>query len=303
MGGGGNPLEDLGDAVGDVFESVGNAVQDTGEFVGNVVQGTVNSVVNVAEGAISGDWNKFRDGVIGVVSTAVAVTAIVVGVASGNYLAVAAGTTMLDAQYNKGKILGNVIHTVGDAEHDVFGTNNINNAAYEIQAVITVAASFYGTSVAMGPLMELTGLGAMAAAVPEALKTAIAYAYTGYQLYDAYYQIQATKEYWEAQLAEYQRQMQLWLAKAEAAKDQWFDLMMDYDMRQRVMPGGDLYNGGAGSYYYSPTQPHEPCKYLLSMTGEADAEMDNAITGRGSHNLAGGQNYLNNLEGGIRWPK
>lgn len=306
MGGGGGFLGGIGDAIGDVFEGagkvlgqVGNAVADVGEFVGNVVGGTIQNAIGIAEGIVTGDWNKVRDSVIGTVTTVVAVGAIVVG----GVLGVAAGVTMLDAQHNKGKILGNVIATAGDAEHYLFGTNNINNAAMEIQVAISFAASVYASYVVMPMLLDATGISGAMAAIPAEITNAAQVAYYSYDIYNTVNGVIQMREYYEAQLAEYERKMREWLAKAEAAKEQWFGVMTDYDMRNRIMPGGDLYNGGAGSYYYNPTAPHEGGRWLLSMEAGNDGELDEMIMGRKQNYLAGGQGYYTTIEGEIKWPR
>ncbi len=274
-------------------DPVSKAVDSAANFVGNVVTGVVRNTGHIIHGAVSGNWNEFRDGVIGNVQTAVAVAAC----AFGGPWGCAAAVVMLDAQYNKGEVTGNIVKTAGGIEHDVFGTDNINDNAAAIQATITVAASIYGGIVGGAGLMKLAGLSADTISIIKNIAN-IKAAYDGYEAIES---IQAMKDYWEAQLAEYSKQIQEMLSQASAASEQWFSMMTDTDTRQRVMAGGDLYNGGAGSYYYIPSRPHEPAKYLLTMPFGSDTDMDAVITGRSSNDMAGGQSYLYNIDGGIKW--
>lgn len=298
--GGGNPISDVANAVSGVFKSVGQAVSDVVDFGIHVVEGSIKNTTGVIGGIIEGDWNKVVTSAIGLVQTGIAVAAI----ASGGW-GIAAGATMLDSQYNNGKILGNVIREAGRLETDIFGTKNIQNAAMEIQAGLTVLASIYGSYVGVEYLGTFSAVAELQAAIPTEIQNIIniaGYAKSAYAVYDAYNSVVELKAEWEALIAEYERQLQLYLQQAVAAKEQWFDMMTDYDIKNRIMPGGDLFNGGAGSYFYTPTSPHEGAKYMLGMMSDADSSMDDAITLRSQNKQAGGQSYQYTIEGGIKWP-
>lgn len=116
--GGGNPISAVTNAVSGVFKSVGQAVSDVVDFGIHVVEGAIKNTTGVIGGIIEGDWNKVVASASGTVQTAIAVAAI----AFGGLVGIAAGVTMLDSQYNNGKILGNVISEAGRLETDIFGT-------------------------------------------------------------------------------------------------------------------------------------------------------------------------------------
>lgn len=296
----------MGGFVGDVFDSVTDVfedavdivkkaadelveiVSDVGEFVGNVVEGVVDNAIGMVKGAITGDWVEFRDSALGIVTTAVAITAIVIGVLLtplnpmvGGFL-IASGVTMLDAQYNEGQLLARVIHYAAEIESAVAGTNYIETYAAEVQMLITVAATLYAGYYATPVLMDVSGLSAQLAQWKTQLEFLQYYGGMGYGTYQVYGAIQSIKDaqaYWEAKLREAEEYYRNLIAKAEAAKNQWFDMFTNPDLINRIQAGGDLFIMGAAHPLWSQTSVAEP-RYALGLIDTSDPEMDKLIGNR-----------------------
>ena len=290
MAGGGGGVGGIADAIGDIF-------QESIELVPKVLGGFAKSVAGIVSGAMEGDWSKTTRSIVSVVQTVAAVFAIVYG----GPLGAVAGTAVLDAQYNNSKLTSTTVKGIGAVETAVVGSKLITEYSAEITAVVTTISSLYVGYVGMSAMMDITGIGGYVDAIPSELKTAYELYFGAQDIYSSYQSIAATREYWEAALSEYYKRV---LAQAEAAraqKEQWFSLFSDYDSIGRIMPGGDLYNGGAGSYFFTPTSPHESARYMLSIEYTGDTLMDESVTGRIENRYAGGQSYLNQIEGTIKW--
>ena len=291
MGGGGG-LGGVVEAIGDIFNS---AV----DFVTSVVGGFVKAVGGVIMGVIEGDWSKVVRSVTTVVMTIIYVVAIIYG----GVLGAAAGIAALDALYNDAKLTKSIVKTAGAGEKALFGTDVIDSYATEITAIVSFTAAMYAGYVGGSILFEVTGIGSMMEAIPSELTSAIDL-YLGVQdTLAAYNSIGATKAYYEALLAEYHKKIMVELSAARAQKELWFSLMSGYESKNRIMPGGDLFNGGTGTYFFNPTSPHENARYMLAIPYGGDATMDESLTGRVENRHAGGALYLNQVEETIKWPK
>lgn len=256
--------------------------QLTGGLLYNAMIGTIGNVAGVLEGAVTGDWTKLRDSTMGVVTTAVAVTAIMAGTVTGQWWAVAAGVTVLDAQYNQGELLRRTIDIAAGIETAVFHTNYIDTYATEVQMLVTVGASLYAGYTGMPYLIDVSGIAAITAkwsAELAVIQNIVGSGYGVYQIYSAVAAIRASQGYWEEQLRAYEMALREWMAKAEAARNQWFEVMTNPDLINRVMPGGDLYSMGAGHDLFSVTSVAEP-RYALGLIDESDSEMDRLMNNR-----------------------
>lgn len=256
--------------------------QLTGGLIYNTVMGTIDNISGVAQGAVTGDWVQLRNSALGVTTTAIAVAAIVVGVITGQWWAVAAGVVVLDAQHNQGELLRRTIDIAAGIETAVSNTHYIEEYAVEIQMLLTVAASITAGYFGGGALMDWSGL---SAAMVQWKDTIVLIQYYGgigygtYQIYSAVASIRASQAYWEEQLRAYENQLREWMTKAQAAREQWFNMMTNPNLINRIMPGGDLYSMGAGHALFSVTSVAEP-KYALGLSDESDSEMDRMMNNR-----------------------
>lgn len=301
------------DATSDIVNTSSNAIKDItqfsldtsgisyvddkllGGFIQNVSMGVVDNANMFAQGVIAGDWTQVRDGGLGLVTTVVAVIAIVVGafltifgIPIGPWM-MAAGFIVLDAQYNEGKVLGKVINIAADVETAVFNTHYIEEYAVEIQMLITVAATMYAGYVAGPFIANFTGISAVAQQWSFELNM-IQAGYGGYQTYMAVQLILDSQAYWKAKLAEYEAEIKQWMSQAQAARNQWFDMMTNPDLINRIQAGGDLFNMGAGHDMFSITSVAEP-RFALGLIDKSDPEMDRMINNRYFAQLAGNDGF------------
>lgn len=257
--------------------------QLTGGLIYNTIQGTIGNIAGTLQGAVEGDWTKFRDSALGILTTAVAVSAIVAGTVTGQWWAVAAGVTVLDAQYNQGEMLRRTIDIAAHIETAITGTHYLEEYAVEIQMLISVAATlgagYVGAPYLYNDVLNIPAITAQWAAELEAMRQVISSGYGLYQIYSAVVSIQASQVYWEEQLREYERQLREWMAKAQAAKDQWFNMMTNPNIINRIMPGGDMFNLGSGHDLWSVTSVAEP-KYMLGIIDTSDTDMDRLMNNR-----------------------
>lgn len=297
-------FEDIVDVVSDAADDLVSLVENTaklivdtgltvtgmkwvdekiaGGLMYNTYMGTIDNIAGIGHGTLTGDWTQFRDGALGVLATVVAVSAIVAGTVTGQWWAVAAGVAVLDAQYNEGEMLRRAIAITAHIETAVTGTHYIEEYALEIQMLITVSASIGAGYVGMPYLADISGISALTAqwaAELEMMRQVVGTGYGVYQIYSAVALIQASQAYWEEQLRAYEKQLREWIAKAEAARNQWFEMMTNPDLINRIMPGGDLYMMGAGHDLFSVTSVAEP-RYALGLIDESDSEMDRLMNNR-----------------------
>lgn len=313
----GGVASDFGDAIKDGFSKIvdvaSEAIKDItkysmdiggitylddkllGGFIQNVSFGVVDNANMFAQGGITGDWTKFRDGLLGLATTVVAGIAIVVGafltafgIPIGPWM-MAAGFVVLDAQYNEGELLRGAINVAAGVETAVFNTHYIEEYSVEIQMLITIASTIYAGYVAGPFIADFTGISTITQEWAMELSMLEA-GYGGYQTYMAVQSILDSQAYWKAKLAEYEAAIKKWMAEAQAAKNLWFDMMIDPDMINRVMAGGNLFSMGAGHPLWSPTSVAEP-RLSLGLIDKGDAEMDRMINNRYYAQLAGNNGF------------
>lgn len=277
-------FEDVVDVVSKAVKEVVEIVEDVGRFVGNVVEGTVENAIGMVKGAVTGDWVEFRDSALGTITTALAVVAIVVGAFLSvmgvpiGPLILAAGIIVLDAQHNEGRLLARAIHYAAEIETAVIGTNHIETYAAEVQMLITTASMIGVSYYAGGYLSDISGL----TSAMQGWTTQIAVLQASYGSYQTYMAIQSIKDsqaYWEAKLREAEEYYRNLIAKAQAARNMWFDMFTDPQMVNRIQAGGDLYSMGAGHPLWSMTNVAEP-RYALGIIDTSDNEMDKLINNR-----------------------
>lgn len=274
--------------------------QLTGGLISNTINGVIDNVAGIVHGAVEGDWTKFRDSAIGTVTTAVAVAAIAAGAVTGNWWAVAAGVTVLDAQYNQGETLHRMISIAGNIEHAVFNTNYIESYANEIQALITVGASIYAGYSGTPSLIDISGIGELTArwAVQlQMMQTYIGSGYGLYQIYSAVASIRASQEYWIDQLRQAEEYYRNLMEQTQQAREQWFSMMTDPDVINRILPGGDMFFMGSGHDLFSITDVAEP-KYALGMIDRSDPEMDRLINNCYGMFMPGTDDFIKYNNGG-----
>jgi hypothetical protein len=281
--------DDIVNVVDNVVDGVVDGVVDVGKFLVNVVDGVVDTATHIVHGVVTGDWVEFRDGVVSAVTTAVAVAAIVVGVLNGNVALIAAGFVMLDAQYNEGKLLAKVIHYAAEIEQATTKTSYIEEYAVEIQGIITVVAALYAGYTTAPYIWEFTGLSTATAQWATELNVLEA-GYGGYQTYMAIQAIKDSQDYWKAQLREAEEYYRKLIAQAQAAKEQWFGMMTDFDLINRIQAGGDMFTMGAGHDMFSMTSVAEP-RFALGLIDKSDSEMDKLINNRYFAQSAGSDGF------------
>jgi hypothetical protein len=277
-------FNDIVDVVSKAAEEIVDVVEAVAQFAINVHVGVVENAVAMVSGAIQGDWTQFRDAGLSTVTTAVAIAAIVVGgfltlfgIPIGP-LILAAGIITLDAQHNDGKLLSRVINYAAELEKVTLKSNYIEEYASEIQMLITTAAIVGASIYGGGYLSDISGLSSAMASWSTQIAVLNA-SYGTYQIYMAIQSIKNSQAYWEEKLREAEEYYRKVIAQAQAAKDQWFDMMTNPDMINRIQAGGDLFNMGAGHDLFSVTNVAEP-RYALGLIDKSDPEMDRLMNNR-----------------------
>jgi hypothetical protein len=277
-------FEDIVDVVSKAAEEIVDVVEAVAQFAINVHVGVVENAVAMVSGAIQGDWTQFRDAGLSTVTTAVAIAAIVVGgfltlfgIPIGP-LILAAGIITLDAQHNDGKLLSRVINYAAELEKVTLKSNYIEEYASEIQMLITTAAIVGASIYGGGYLSDISGVSSAMASWSTQIAVLNA-SYGTYQIYMAIQSIKNSQAYWEEKLREAEEYYRKVIAQAQAAKDQWFDMMTNPDMINRIQAGGDLFNMGAGHDLFSVTNVAEP-RYALGLIDKSDPEMDRLMNNR-----------------------
>lgn len=295
--------------MGGIAKSVGDFVSSAGNLVVNTVEGTINNSIKIIDSTLKGDFDGALKGTLGLLQTAVAVTAIgigaffmfVPGLQGVGAMLISSGVVMLDAQHNEGRLTASAINIAAGTETAVLGTKYIEQYATEIQIIATLAATLYASYIAVPVMMDVSGMSSVVADIPNYIKQAY-YAMNGaYDIYTTYSKIQNIKEYYTALLDEYARKLQELSARANASKEQWFNLFTDPDMIGRIMPGGDLYNGGAGSPYFTVTDAHEPSYLMLASETKRISDIDGIYNGQNDSLMAGGRDYMYSLGAGIKY--
>lgn len=254
-------------------------------FSRNVFNGVVDNIANLSHGITNGDWTQIRDSGLGLVTTAIAVIAII----SMNPWLMAAGFIILDAQYNQGQVLGDTISVAADIEEATINTHYIETYAAEIQILITVASTIAAGQYSMPIIGKELGIAATIANWTVQLDY-IAAGYGGYQTYMAIQAIRDSQEYWKEKLREAEAYYRKLIAQANAAKNLWFDMMTNPDMINRIQAGGDLFLLGAGHDLFSITSVAEP-RFALGLIDTSDSEMDKLMNNRYFAQSAGSDGF------------
>lgn len=254
----------------------------------NIVGGVANNSYNQFDGVRNGDWVQFRDSTASLTSAAIGVIAIIVGALIGWFLSpvvgypiMAAGFVLLDAQYNNGDTNRKNIALHAEVEKATTKTNYIEKYAVEIQIATTIVASVFA-SYGVGYGLSYVGISAAVQPYIEEWRSTINIIEAGYGGYETYMAIQAivnSQSYWEAKLREAEEYFNKLMAQAQSARNQWFDMMTNTDMINRIQAGGDLFNMGAGHDMFSITSVAEP-RFALGLIDKSDSEMDRMINNR-----------------------
>ncbi|MDD2267468.1 hypothetical protein [Sulfuricurvum sp.] len=309
----GKVADAVGDFVSDAFNTVKNAANDvvdfaadaakfitnsaltisgikwvdeklTGGLVTHAIDGIIDNIAGMVHGAINGDWGQFKESLMGTITSAVAVVSIVIGgflIVMGvpmGYAFVAAGITILDAQYNNGELLRRSIAMVGTLETALFNTHYIDTYAVEIQQLITIGASMFAGYGASPFIMDWSGLSTFISENRMVID-AISTGYGAYNIYSAVQAIIESQEYWKVQLEAAMEYYQKLYAQMQSAKEQWFSMITDTDIINRIQAGGDMFIMGAGHDLFSITSVAEP-RYALGLIDKSDSEMDRLINNR-----------------------
>jgi phage-related protein len=185
----GGAVKSISNVVSSVVDFVVKTVEKVVDFAVNVVTGVLKNVVGAITGAINGDWTKFRDSLLGVVSTAIYGVAAVVGFVTGQYYIAAAALVALDGQYNEGQLTSHIVTTVGKFEREIFGSKNILDNVDIITSGIVIIGSLYAGAKGIGLLGDITGLNSYLSQYSNYVNY-FKVATGAYSVYDAYTQWQ-----------------------------------------------------------------------------------------------------------------
>lgn len=270
----------LGEVSALPWDAVG--LDSVGDFTRNVYSGIGNNLGLMIEGVAEGKWSKFRDGLMGTLTTAAYVIAGIIGVVTGQYWLTAMAIIALDGQHNQGMLTRDAVELLGRVEKGITGTDYLSRYADEVTmalvAVSSVVAGFYGGNVLGEYFSAQIGL-ANIAGLQSALKI-YNYATAVYGIYDNIQAFEEYRSYYKNLLDEYMawaEQMQQAYAQSKA---QWFELYANLENQEvcyEAMAGGYLYNAGAGSDEYSVSTIHEPSAYMLVLDTRRDTELDRTI--------------------------
>lgn len=274
--------------MGGVVKAVSNVVDKALDFTiktvekvtdlaVNTVEGTLKNAIGMVEGVISGDWNKFKDSLIGTVQTTLYVTAAVAGIVSQQYYITAAAIVALDGQHNKGQLTSHIVTTIGKAEREIFGSKNILENVDLISSVIIIGSSLYAGAKGFGLLADITGVSSYLSQYSQYLNYA-KIASSGYSILDAYQEWKQALDLYDSLMADYQN----WLKEAQIASKQfnqmWDAVYGDMGVWYEAMPGGYLFNAGVGSDEYSISSINEQCTYALALNTKRDLDFDRYFT-------------------------
>jgi len=223
-------------------------------FTENVVKGIGKNVLGMVEGIVSGNWTKFRDSTLGIVTTA----AFIVTAIFGGPVGIAAAVVGLDAQYNQGQLTFSAVKGLGVLEKKLFGSDNIQRHAEEIALAIILASAAYTAYTVQG-LNLLSGFNSLINA---------------YTFYKAYKDYEAAKDLYDNLMKQYKE----WLEKVNQALEKankiWDYVYGNLEVWVEAMPGGYLFNSGVGSDEYSISSIHEQCAYSLMLDTKKDDDLD-----------------------------
>ena len=273
----GGVVKAISNVVSSVVDFVVKTVEKVVDFAVNVVTGVIKNVVGVVEGAITGDWTKFRDSLLGVVSTAIYGVAAVVGFATGQYYITAAALVALDGQYNEGQLTSHIVTTVGKFEREILGSKNILDNVDIITSGIVIIGSLYAGAKGIGLLGELTGLNSYLSQYSNYVNY-FKVATGAYSVYDAYTQWQHAIELYDQLMSDYQAFLNQANREVQQFNQMWDAVYGDLNVWYEAMPGGYLFNAGVGSDEYSISSINEQSAYCLALNTKRDVDFDRYFT-------------------------
>ena len=273
----GGAVKAISNVVSSVVDFVVKTVEKVVDFAVNVVTGVLKNVVGVVGGAITGDWTKFRDSLLGVVSTAIYGVAAVVGFATGQYYITAAALVALDGQYNEGQLTSHIVTTVGKFEREIFGSKNILDNVDIITSGIVIIGSLYAAGQGIGILSKITGLTSYLANYADYVNY-FEVATGAYSVYDAYTQWQHAIELYDQLMSDYQAFLNQANREVQQFNQMWDAVYGDLNVWYEAMPGGYLFNAGVGSDEYSISSINEQSAYCLALNTKRDVDFDRYFT-------------------------
>lgn len=273
----GGVVKSISRGLSSVVKFVGKTVKEVGGFVVNVGTGVIKNVVGAVGGAITGDWTKFRDSLIGVVSTGIYGVAGVVGLTTGQYYITAAALVALDGQYNEGQLTSHIVTTVGKFEREIFGSQNILDNVDIITSGIVIIGSLYAGAKGIGLLGELTGLNSYLSQYSNYVNY-FKVASGAYSVYDAYTQWQQALELYDNLMSDYQAFLNQANIEMQQFNQIWDAVYGDLNVWYEAMPGGYLFNAGVGSDEYSISSINEQSAYCLALNTKRDVDFDRYFT-------------------------
>ena len=273
----GGVVKAISNVVSSVVDFVVKTVEKVVDFAVNVVTGVLKNVVGVVEGAITGDWTKFRDSLLGVVSTAIYGVAAVVGFVTGQYYITAAALVALDGQYNEGQLTSHIVTTVGKFEREIFGSKNILDNVDIITSGIVIIGSLYAAGQGIAMLSKITGLTSYLANYADYVNY-FKVASGAYSVYDAYTQWQHAIDLYDQLMSDYQAFLNQANREVQQFNQMWDAVYGDLNVWYEAMPGGYLFNAGVGSDEYSISSINEQSAYCLALNTKRDVDFDRYFT-------------------------
>ena len=273
----GGVVKAISNVVSSVVDFVVKTVEKVVDFAVNVVTGVLKNVVGAITGAITGDWTKFRDSLLGVVSTAIYGVAAVVGFATGQYYITAAALVALDGQYNEGQLTSHIVTTVGKFEREILGSKNILDNVDIITSGIVIIGSLYAGAKGIAMLSKITGLTSYLANYADYVNY-FNVATGAYSVYDAYTQWQHAIELYDQLMSDYQAFLNQANREVQQFNQMWDAVYGDLNVWYEAMPGGYLFNAGVGSDEYSISSINEQSAYCLALNTKRDVDFDRYFT-------------------------
>ena len=273
----GGAVKAISNVVSSVVDFVVKTVEKVVDFAVNVVTGVLKNVVGAITGAITGDWTKFRDSLLGVVSTAIYTAAAVVGFATGQYYIAAAALVALDGQYNEGQLTSHIVTTVGKFEREILGSKNILDNVDIITSSIVIIGSLYAAGQGVAMLSKITGLTSYLANYADYVNY-FNVATGAYSVYDAYTQWQHAIELYDQLMSDYQAFLNQANREVQQFNQMWDAVYGDLNVWYEAMPGGYLFNAGVGSDEYSISSINEQSAYCLALNTKRDVDFDRYFT-------------------------
>ena len=273
----GGVAKSISNVVSSVVDFVVKTVEKVVDFAVNVVTGVLKNVVGAITGAITGDWTKFRDSLLGVVSTAIYGVAAVVSYMAGQYYITAAALVALDGQYNEGQLTSHIVTTVGKFEREILGSKNILDNVDIITSGIVIIGSLYAAGQGVAILSKITGLTSYLANYADYVNY-FEVATGAYSVYDAYTQWQHAIELYDQLMSDYQAFLNQANREVQQFNQMWDAVYGDLNVWYEAMPGGYLFNAGVGSDEYSISSINEQSAYCLALNTKRDVDFDRYFT-------------------------